>query len=106
MVCWKLVRDRLGRELGSGSGDNVVVRRASGPELERLLRAKIVEEAAELAASGSFEEAVDLFEALLSWLRIKGYGLEDLVRAAEEKRRSRGSFEEGYIVFWLDRDVC
>ncbi|HIQ23969.1 MAG TPA: hypothetical protein EYH50_02855 [Pyrodictium delaneyi] len=104
MVCWKLVRDGIGRELEGQKG--VVVYRVSGSELEALLRAKIVEEAMELAESGSIEEAADLFEALREWLRLRGLGLGDLARTADEKRRRRGGFSGGYVAVWADREVC
>ncbi|WP_048061597.1 nucleoside triphosphate pyrophosphohydrolase [Hyperthermus butylicus] len=104
VVCWKLVRDRIGEELSGREG--VLVYRVSGEQLEALLRVKIVEEAIELAESGDVGEAVDLVEALLEWLRLKGHGLEYVLRSAEEKRRVRGGFSGGYVVVWPDRDSC
>ena len=102
--CWKLVRDGVAREV-EGSG-NVVVLRFSGEGLERLLRVKLVEEAMEFAESGSVEEAADVLEVLLEWLRLRGLGLEDLLRVAEGKRVRRGGFSGGFVVVWLDRDSC
>ena len=102
MVCWKLVRDRVGEELRGRSG--VVVYRISGEELERLLRAKIVEEALELAESGSVEEAADLLEALYAWLRLRGVGMERVEEVRRAKRMARGGFEKGYVAVWLDVD--
>ena len=103
MPCWKLVRDRVVEEVSGSS--NVVVLRVSGSDFEALLRAKIVEEAVELARSGSVEEAADLLEVFSAWLRVRGLRLEDVARLAEAKRRSRGGFS-GYVVVWLDRDEC
>ena len=104
MVCWKLVRDGVVEELRGRPGVRVV--RVSGELLEGLLRAKVVEEAMELAESGSLEEAADLVEALVAWLRVRGLGWGDLERVRAEKRARRGGFEGGWLVFWLDRDVC
>jgi len=104
LVCWKLVRDGVGRELEGQGG--VAVYRVSGGELEALLRAKIVEEAMELAESGSLEEVADLLEALREWLSLRGLALEDALRAADEKRRQRGGFSGGYVAVWLNREVC
>jgi len=104
LVCWKLVRDGVAEELRGRPGVRVV--RVSGELLEGLLRAKIVEEAMELAESGSLEEAADLVEALEAWLRLRGLGGGELERARVEKRARRGGFEAGWLVFWLDRDSC
>jgi len=105
MVCWKLVRDRVGEEL-LRSGGGVRVLRVGGEDLERLLRAKIVEEAMELAEGGELEEAADLLEALYEWLRVRGVepGRVEELRLA--KKRERGGFGAGFVAVWLDRDVC
>ena len=104
LVCWKLVRDGVAKEV-SGS-PSVVVRRVSGEELERLLRAKIVEEAVEFAVSGEISELVDLLEAIDAWLRVSGVEWDVVDGLREEKKRLRGGFEGGYVVFWLDRSEC
>ncbi len=70
--------------------------------MEGLLRAKIVEEALELAESGSVEEAADLLEALYAWLRLRGVGVEWVEEVRRAKRRLRGGFEKGYVAVWLD----
>ena len=107
MPCWKLVRDRIGEELEEEKGDNLIVYRAGDRSvLEQFLRAKVVEEAVEFAASGTVEEAVDVLEALYEWFRVKGVSLEELERVRREKRREKGGFEKGYIVVWLDRETC
>jgi len=107
MPCWKLVRDRVGEELEKRGGDNLIVYRVEGRDvLEMFLRAKVVEEAIEFAASGTLEEAVDVFEALYEWLRVKGVRLDEVERVMREKRRVKGGFEKGYIVVWLDRETC
>lgn len=107
MPCWKLVRDRVGEELEKRGGDNLIVYRVEGQDvLELFLRAKVVEEAIEFAASGTLEEAVDVFEALYEWLRVKGVGLDEVERVMREKRRVKGGFEKGYVVVWLDRETC
>ncbi|KSW11746.1 hypothetical protein CF15_02720 [Pyrodictium occultum] len=104
MVCWKLVRDGVARELEGRS--DVVLYRVSGSVLEALLRAKVVEEALEFAGSGSLEEAADLLEALREWLRVRGVGWEELEGVAGEKRRRRGGFSGGFVAIWPGRDAC
>lgn len=104
MVCWKLVRDRVGEELAGAGGVRVL--RVGGGELEALLRAKIVEEAMELAAGGDVEEAADLLEALYEWLRVRGVDVGVVEEARLRKRRERGGFGGGYVVVWEGREVC
>ena len=91
--CWKLVRDKIGAELELEGRS----RRAAPGERERLILAKIIEEAWELAENPSLEEAGDLLEALESWLRLRGWSLEDAARAAREKRAVKGGFNEFYV---------
>ncbi len=104
MVCWKLVRDRIPEKISER--EDVLVVQYTGEDKEAVLLAKIVEEAAELAATSSLEEAADLLEALHEWLKTKNYGWEDLERARKKKRELLGGFEKGYVVFWLNRDRC
>ncbi|NOZ88763.1 MAG: nucleoside triphosphate pyrophosphohydrolase [Crenarchaeota archaeon] len=98
MPCWKLVRDRIAEKLRGQPG--VHLARAGEGELEPLLRAKIVEEAMELAETGSLEEAADLLEALEAWLRLRGSSLDEARRLAAEKRRRRGGFDGGWVAVW------
>ncbi len=99
MPCWKLIRDRV------PVSDGIRVR-VGRDVLEELLRAKIVEEAVEFASSGSVEELADLLEAVRAWLKLKGLSLDDVERIAASKRERVGGFEEGWLVFWPDRDEC
>ena len=96
----------MGEELERSGGNLIVYRVEDRSVLETFLRAKVVEEAVEFAASGSLEEAVDVFEALYEWLRLKGVGLDEVERVMREKRRVKGGFEKGYVVVWLDRETC
>jgi predicted house-cleaning noncanonical NTP pyrophosphatase (MazG superfamily) len=102
LVCWKLVRDRIAEEVRGEPG--VRVFRVSGEQLDALLRAKIVEEALELAESGSVEEAADLLEALYEWLGLRGISLRVVEDVRARKREEKGGFSGGYVVVWLDRD--
>ena len=104
MVCWKLVRDRVGEELAR-SGEARVLR-VSGEELEALLRAKVVEEAMEFAESGRLEEAADLLDALVDWLRLRGVGLDRVEELRRRKRGERGGFLGGYVAVWSRDGPC
>ncbi len=90
----KLVRDRIGEEMEASGRP---VRRAEPGEVEELLLDKIVEEALELKGSRDPWEAADLLEALLSWARLRGMSLEDILRLASEKRARRGGFTRYYV---------
>lgn len=104
MVCWKLVRDRIGEELARSGGAYVI--RVGGGELEALLRAKVVEEAMEFAESGRLEEAADLLDALLDWLSLRGEGLERVEELRRKKRAERGGFLGGYVAVWREGGPC
>jgi len=60
----------------------------------------------EFAASGSIEEAADVYDVLSEWLRVRGLSWDDVLRVVEAKRRSRGGFSGGYVVVWADKDTC
>jgi len=93
----KLVRDKI-PEIIREKGLNPEVRVATSRELDRFLRAKIVEEAQEFLESGDFEEIVDILEAVdaLIDLRKTDRAMLDLQR--ETKRLFRGGFKQGYIL--------
>ncbi|TFG31597.1 hypothetical protein EU527_12050 [Candidatus Thorarchaeota archaeon] len=93
----KLVRDKI-PEIIREKGDVPKVRIASDEELDAFLRAKLVEEATELLASGDFEEIVDIIEVLdrLIVLRKTDRAMLELQR--ETKKHFRGGFEHGYIL--------
>ncbi len=104
MPCWKLVRDRIGEQLAK-QGDAYIVQ-AKPDEREPLLRAKIVEEAMELAESSSLEEAADLLEALHAWLHEKGYTWSQLEEERQRKLKKKGGFTKAYIAIWPNRHTC
>lgn len=97
----KLVRDRV-PEMIEGGGEHVVVRHATGDELLRLLRRKLVEEALELHGAGSGEdvlaEAADVIEVLRAIAMALGQTFAELVEVAQDKRTRRGGFEEGVVL--------
>ncbi len=86
---WKIVRDRLAPVL---EAEGWLVRAAGPVEAERLLRLKVVEEALELAETGSPEEAADLLEALYEWMRAAGVDPGRVEELRRSKRASRGGF--------------
>jgi len=92
----KLVRDRI-PEMLSGRGIPYKVRVADRSEMAALLRAKLVEEAAEFAsardAKAGIEELADVLEVVLALGRLYGIDRESLERVRAEKAVERGTFE-------------
>jgi predicted house-cleaning noncanonical NTP pyrophosphatase (MazG superfamily) len=93
----KLIRDKtpdLLRGTTRTVRDNV--------EHEILLRAKLMEEAAECAASTSDEEFIaeagDLLQVIKTLCILKGITLNQIVDASEEKYLRKGGFDGGLVL--------
>ena len=97
----KLVRDQIPNKI-EGHGERAQTTRASRSQLLTLLRAKAVEEALELQIAVSnddtLEELADLFEVIRSLAVNLDLGVQDVIRAADEKRAKRGGFEQGVVL--------
>lgn len=97
----KLVRDAIPTKI-EGHGEQAQTTRASRSQLLTLLRAKAVEEALELqnavSHDDSVEELADLFEVIRSLAANLDISVDDVVRAADEKRAKRGGFDEGVVL--------
>ncbi|MBM3475744.1 MAG: hypothetical protein FJX75_20960 [Armatimonadetes bacterium] len=97
----KLVRDLIPVRI-ERHGEVVHLARCTGPELVRLLKAKAVEEALELAASESvaseMEEMADLQEVIAALCELIDRTEDDLHELTERKRKERGAFREGYVL--------
>lgn len=93
----KLIRDRT-PDLLRGSTRPV----RDTEEHEILLRAKLMEEAAEVASSTSKEELTiemgDLFEALITLAKMHNISLDDIRDAMTEKMGRKGSFTNGIVL--------
>ena len=97
----KLVRDRI-PEIIRSNGHEPVVRLASDDELDILIREKIVEEARELLASGSLEEAADILEAVMSLLNHRSVSWTELEKLRLLKKREHGGFEKGFVLLMTE----
>lgn len=101
----KLVRDRI-PEIISKDGGKPVTRHLIGLELMHSLRAKLVEEAQELAAiereprvrSRIIEELVDVKEVYDTLLRVYHLSPQEIARAQDKKRKARGGFAKGIFL--------
>ncbi len=91
----KLVRDNI-PALIRVSGRTPIVRQLEDDEFAAALLDKLDEETAELRSAATaeavLEEAADVLEVLAAIVERHGYGLSDIIAAADEKRLSRGGF--------------
>ena len=97
LVDEKLVRDNI-PDIIRADGKEPSIRMATKPELDSLIRAKIVEEAYELLESGNIEEIVDILEAIDALLSHRNVDRESLVKLQTAKRIQRGGFSKGYVL--------
>ena len=101
MILNKLVRDRI-PEIIAAEGKNVCCRVLRGDELKKALKAKVIEEAQEIANAETLEqiseEIADLLEVLRA-LRL-AYGIDetDLQNIQMRKLVLKGGFSYGYFL--------
>ena len=93
----KLVRDRI-PEIIRLNGGNPQVRIATGIELDKFIRQKIVEESQELLNSGTDEEIADVLEAIDALLVHRAIDRATFEDARTKKRQERGGFERGLVL--------
>lgn len=93
----KLIRDRT-PDLLRGSTRPV----RDQDEHEILLRMKIMEEAAEVAASTSDEELIgeagDLYEVMGALFQLRGITWDEVIAAAHDKFKRKGGFVDGTVL--------
>src|SRR5262249_4815236 len=97
----KLVRDMVVQSI-IDRGEQVVSFRLGSDERSTALMGKLLEEAVELVGAESsaakLEELSDVFEVVRSWVEVEGFELDEVVMAANEKRRRRGAFLNGDVL--------
>lgn len=100
----KLVRDRI-PEIIQTDGRQYEVKVVSSEEYTQLLKAKLVEEAQEVATADDDEiikELADLYEVIDSLISAKGIE-NTLIRIKQQERRlSRGGFEKRLCLLWTE----
>ncbi len=92
----KLVRDRIPSLISDRL--HVKIRSIPPNEMELYAREKIMEEAKEFYQNPGLEELADLYDAILLWLRARGYTIADLICASLSKRTRRGGFKHGFLL--------
>jgi predicted house-cleaning noncanonical NTP pyrophosphatase (MazG superfamily) len=97
----KLVRDLVPENIAS-KGERVKVYTATGDELKKLLKRKLIEEALEVAHSSStseiMEELGDVVDVLAALCAVLNTDLRTVATWAEKKRDERGGFERGQVL--------
>jgi predicted house-cleaning noncanonical NTP pyrophosphatase (MazG superfamily) len=95
----KLIRDRV-PQIIRAQGDEPIVRFADRGEYRELLRAKLVEEAGEVATAHDAqvpEELADVLEVVLALAADLGLDADGLERLRAAKAVERGSFTERIV---------
>ena len=93
----KLVRDKI-PELIRASGREVVCRVVRDQEYNSYLLEKMREELQEFSDEPSLEEAADIYEVFLTFLKNWGIELSDVRKFAQYKSRERGKFDGGIVL--------
>ncbi|WP_084099749.1 nucleoside triphosphate pyrophosphohydrolase [Demequina sp. NBRC 110051] len=92
----KLIRDGVPAAIRA-SGGHIVTRALTPTGFATALGDKLVEEAQEAATASTdehvLEEVADLYEVMSALVRLRGFTMTDVERAAEVKREVRGGFD-------------
>jgi predicted house-cleaning noncanonical NTP pyrophosphatase (MazG superfamily) len=100
----KLVRDRI-PEIIRQDGRQCGVEVLPEDEYIQALKDKLVEEAQEAAAAGSddlVKELADLYEVVDALIGACGIDLQVVLAKQEERRQSRGGFDQRFRLLWTD----
>lgn len=93
----KLVRDRI-PEIIEENSENGEFRGVEGPELERFMREKVLEEAKEFTEDGQEKELADLLEVIDAYIENEGLEQERIEDIRYRKNSERGGFEDGLVL--------
>ena len=96
-VLVKLIRDKVPLIMEQANV-KYEARHADNDEYKTLLREKILEETDEFIEEPSVEEAADIYEVFLCIIKNWGFDIRDVVKEADRKRETHGSFSERLIL--------
>ncbi len=101
----KLVRDRI-PEIILAAGKSCEVKTLEAEDFLPALKAKLVEEAAEVNNSASREELIaelaDLYEVLETLQAATGLSQVEIDAVKHQRRESRGGFEKRLYLEWVE----
>lgn len=89
----KLVRDKI-PEIIKANGDSCATKILGQEEYVKALDEKLNEELAEYQESKSLEELADMLEVMMAIAKAKGYEWSAVMKLQEQKRESRGGFDD------------
>lgn len=97
----KLVRDKIPGKIAERQ-EMRTTRRIDGDLRKGFLISKLFEEALEVRDAANpaqkVEELADLFEVFRAIAKSEGFSVDEIKKAADQKRRKAGGFEEGLIL--------
>lgn len=93
----KLVRDKI-PQIITAAGKKPITRILDHKEYLEELDKKLNEEIGEYQADKSIEEMADVLEVLFAICEARGHSVEELMAVRNEKRETRGGFEQK--IFW------
>jgi len=99
----KLVRDRI-PEIIEEAGKDFCVHQAKGDRLQDHAFRKLQEEVMEFVENPCVEELADIMEILDFICNRLGIHERTILAETTAKRVSRGSFDMGYILEWVDEE--
>jgi len=98
----KLVRDKIPSKIKQSGKDCICIVDKDPVVVTGWLAKKVIEELEEYRNASSdnkLEEAADMYEVCMALWSLSGLKLEDIQAKAAEKRKLKGGFEEG-IILW------
>ena len=93
----KLVRDKIPTIIEE-SGKTCETEILSDAVYLQMLDQKLDEELAEYHKDQNIEELADLLEVLFAVAKARGYSMEELYQVRDEKKKTRGGFEEKILL--------
>jgi len=93
----KLVRDKI-IEIIEEKGDRASYHLASDEEYRKKLNEKLLEEVKEFLVDQNKEEMADVFEVIVSLLKLNNWNEEEILLLQKEKREKRGGFDKRIIL--------
>ena len=99
----KLVRDRI-PEIIEASGKEFSICQAQGDRLKDYSMRKLQEEVMEFVENPCAEEAADIMEIMNFICHRMGIHEHTILAEATSKRVTRGGFEMGFILEWVEEE--